>query len=98
MLPQRLVQFRDAAQSSDLPELAARFANVETVAAAKIGANVIAAITWLLEKPEYRSLATRLEMVGERPLSARTDHSLSQLDAGLTSEISGRRMRWSAPD
>jgi hypothetical protein len=59
----RLIQFRDAAQSSGLPDLAARFANVETMAAGKIGANVIAAITWLLGKPEYQPLATRLEMV-----------------------------------
>ena len=59
----RLIQFRDAAQSSGLPHLAALFANVETMAAGKVGANVIVAMTWLLGKPEYQSLASRLEMV-----------------------------------
>ena len=59
----RLVRFRDSALSNGLPDLAARFANVESMPAAKIGANAVAAITWLQDKPEYRSLVTRLEMV-----------------------------------
>lgn len=60
---QRLVQFREAASSSGLPEIAARFAEVESMPAAKLGAQVIAAINWLQEKPDYRSLVTQLEMV-----------------------------------
>ena len=59
----RLMVFRDSAQSRGLVDLASRFANVEGMAAAQIAANVVAAITWLQDKPEYRSLATQLEMV-----------------------------------
>jgi len=59
----RLVQFRDAAKLSGLLDLAARFSKVEGMKAAKVGANVIAAITWLQDKPEYRPLAVQLEMV-----------------------------------
>ena len=59
----RLVQFRNSARSSGLQGLAARFAAVESMTATQIGANVIAAITWLQDNPEYRSLTTQLEMV-----------------------------------
>ena len=59
----RLVQFRETALASGLPDLAARFANVEGMAAGQIGAKVVAALTWLQEMPEHRSFATQLEMV-----------------------------------
>jgi len=59
----RLIQVRESAQACGLAELAARFADVETMAAAQIGARVVVAITWLQEKPEYRPIATQLEMV-----------------------------------
>ena len=59
----RLLLFRDAAQSSGLADLASRFAKVDQMAAAEIAANVVSTITWLQEKPEYRSLTTQLEMV-----------------------------------
>ena len=59
----RLVQFRDSAQSSGLPEQAALFTNVENMPAGKIATHVVAAITWLQAKPEYRALTMQLEMV-----------------------------------
>jgi hypothetical protein len=59
----RLLLFHDAAQSSGLADLASRFAKVDGMAAAQIATTVVAAITWLQEKPEYRSLTTQLEMV-----------------------------------
>jgi len=60
---QRLVQFREAASQSGLSDLAARFQEVEAMPGAQIGTRVIAALSWLLDKPEYRSLAAQLEMV-----------------------------------
>jgi len=47
---------------SGLTELADRFASVETMPAARIGATVIAALSWLQDKPEHSALAGRLEM------------------------------------
>ncbi len=59
----RLVQIRETAQSRGFADLASRFAHIESMSAAQIGPCVIAAMTWLQEKPEYRAIATRLEMV-----------------------------------
>lgn len=59
----RLVQVRESAQAAGLGDLAARFANIEGMAAGQIGAKVIGALTWLQEKPEHRSIATQLEMI-----------------------------------
>jgi hypothetical protein len=33
------------------------------MSAAKLGANVVAALTWLQDKPEHRPLTMQLEMV-----------------------------------
>ena len=59
----RLIEVRESALKIGLTELAARFANVETMAAAQIGARVVIAMTSVQEKPEYRAIATQLEMV-----------------------------------
>ena len=59
----RLVKVRESAQSKAIPDLVARFANVETMTPAQIGASVIGALSWLQDKPELRSIATQLEMV-----------------------------------
>ena len=59
----RLVQIRESAQSSGLAELATLFANVENMPSAKIGATVIAGITLAQDKPEYKAIATQLEML-----------------------------------
>ena len=44
-------------------DLAARFADVEEMTSAQIGASVIAALTWIQEKPEYCAITSQLAMV-----------------------------------
>lgn len=62
---ERLVQLRASAAAAGLPDIAARFSGVETMAPGQIGANVIGALTWLQEKPEpaHRAIAMQLEMI-----------------------------------
>jgi len=60
---ERLVQVRDMAAAADLTNIAMRFAAVETMPSGEIGANVIAALTWIQEKPEYPAITTQLAMV-----------------------------------
>jgi hypothetical protein len=59
----RLAQVREAAKAAGIDELAARFAGVETMAKAPIGAAVVGALTWLQDKPQHRAITTQLEMV-----------------------------------
>lgn len=59
----RLARIRDAAQANGHAELAARFAGVETMLPAQIGACVIGAMTWLQDKAEHRPVAIQLEML-----------------------------------
>jgi len=60
---ERLVQVRTMAAEAGLPDLAARFAGVEDLPSGQIGANVIAALTWIQEKPEYAAITSQLAMV-----------------------------------
>ncbi len=60
---QRLVQVRELAAKAGLPDIAARFADVENMASGAIGANVIAALTWIQEKTEYPAITSQLAMV-----------------------------------
>jgi len=59
----RLVEVRGMAEQAGLADLAARFADVENMPSGAIGANVIAALTWIQEKPEYPAITTQLAMV-----------------------------------
>lgn len=59
----RLVEVRAMAQAAGLPELAARFEDVENMAAARIASAVVAALTAIQEVAEHRALAMQLEMV-----------------------------------
>jgi len=59
----RLVQVRKLATEAGLADLAARFADVETMPAGQIGASVIAALTWIQEKTEYPAITQQLAMV-----------------------------------
>ena len=59
----RLVQVRTLATEAGLADLAARFADVETMPAGLIGARVIAALTWVQEKTEYPAITAQLAMV-----------------------------------
>jgi hypothetical protein len=60
---QRLVQVRALAVAAGLPDFAARFDKVEAMPSAEIGSKVIAALTWIQEKPEYPSITAQLAMV-----------------------------------
>ena len=44
-------------------DLAARFAGVETLPKAQLGAAVVGALTFVQEKPEFSDIATQLAMV-----------------------------------
>ncbi len=60
---ERLVQVRALAAEAGLADLAARFAGVETMASSEIGSNVVAALTWIQEKPEFPAITAQLAMV-----------------------------------
>ena len=60
---ERLVQVRTLAAEAGLADLAARFADVETMPSVAIGSSVVAALTWIQEKPEYTAITTQLAMV-----------------------------------
>ena len=60
---ERLVQVRTLATEAGLADVAARFADVENMASGQIGGNVIAALTWIQEKPEYPAITAQLAMV-----------------------------------
>ena len=62
-IERRLVQVRESAQSGQLARLVALFENLPALSAAQLGANVVAALTMVQEKPEHRAIATQLEMV-----------------------------------
>lgn len=59
----RLVEVRKAATAAGLDELAARFAEVESLSSPELGARVIAALTWIQEKPEHPAITAQLAMV-----------------------------------
>ena len=59
----RLVQVRESARASHLPEVAALFERLPALSAGQLGTNVVAALTLVQEKPEHRAIATQLEMV-----------------------------------
>jgi hypothetical protein len=62
-IERRLARVREAATAAGQPHLAELFTGLEKMTAAEIGAAVVAARTWLQEKPEYRAITTQLEMV-----------------------------------
>ena len=62
-IEERLVEVRDVARRYGLTEVYERFENLETLTPAQVGANVVAALTWLQERPEHRAITTQLEMV-----------------------------------
>jgi hypothetical protein len=60
---QRLVKVREAARNAKLADIESLFQGIEAAPDAKIAAGVIAALTWLDGKSEYRDITTQLEMV-----------------------------------
>jgi hypothetical protein len=59
----RLVEVGGVAKQHGLTYLASLFENLRTMSAAQLGTNVVAALTWLQDKPEHRPLTMQLEMV-----------------------------------
>ena len=62
-IEKRLIEAREAARSEGLVYVSNLFESVETLSAAEIGSAVIAAPTWLQDKPAHRAITTQLEMV-----------------------------------
>jgi hypothetical protein len=62
-IEKRLVEVREVARKHGLGEFVAFFEHLEEMSAAQLGANVVAALTWLQDKPGHRPLAMQLEMV-----------------------------------
>jgi hypothetical protein len=62
-IERRLVQVREAARSEGLVFISSLFEGVEALSPGEIGGNVVAALTWLQDKPEHRAITTQLEMV-----------------------------------
>lgn len=58
-----LVEIRESAQSSGLVEMVSLFDNIENLPSARIGVTCIAGITLAQDKPEYRAIASKLELV-----------------------------------
>ncbi len=59
----KLAEIRASASSEGHAELAAFFDMVEHLPSPKVGAKVIAALTWLEGKPECVAFGTQLSMV-----------------------------------
>ena len=51
------------AREKGLANIVVLFENLPTMASPQLGAGVVAALTWLQDKPEHRALTTQLEMV-----------------------------------
>jgi hypothetical protein len=60
---ERLVRVRAMAAEAGLADLVAQLEGVEPLPSAELGAKVIAALTWIQEKPEYSSITAQLAMV-----------------------------------
>ena len=60
---ERLVKVRELAEAAGLAEIVRRLGGVETMPSPEIGANVIAALNWIQERPEYPAITMQLSMV-----------------------------------
>ena len=58
-IEKRLVQVRDAG----VKELAAFFSGLEKMTSAQLGSAVVAAMSWIQDRPEHHAIASQLEMV-----------------------------------
>lgn len=60
---QRLVEMRELARANGRTEFVTFFADIEGMPAARIGSSVIAALSWIEGKPDYKAFSTQLSMV-----------------------------------
>ena len=59
----RLVDVREVARKQGLDHLVELVGEPQGMSAAQLGAKVVAALTWLQDKPEHRALTMQFEMV-----------------------------------
>jgi hypothetical protein len=62
-IERRVIEVREVARKNALPEIVGFFEGIEHMGPAQIGANVVAVLTWLQDKPQHRALTMQLEMV-----------------------------------
>lgn len=62
-IAQRLALVREAALSEKLPELAGLLPDPATATPAEIASRVVAALSWLQDKPQHRAIALQLQIV-----------------------------------
>lgn len=60
---QRLTLVREAAESEHLAELAALFPDPAAMSPAQIGSAVVAALSWLQDKPQHHAITLQLQIV-----------------------------------
>ncbi len=60
---QRLALVREAAQGEKLARLLELFPDPQAMTPAEIGTAVVAALSWLQDRPQYRPITMQLEMV-----------------------------------
>ena len=59
----RLTEVREVARQQGLTHLVSLFEKLDKMDAAHLGKSVVAALTWLQDKPAHRPLTMQLEMV-----------------------------------
>ena len=59
----KLAEVRQAAQSSNLADLAALFAGVEGMPRAQMQERITSALKWLADKPGHQKIVAQLELV-----------------------------------
>ena len=59
----RLVKLREAGENLGLSGFVSILSGVEAMPPARLGMSIIAAITWLEDKPEHKALAGKMEML-----------------------------------
>lgn len=59
----RLVEVREVARTQGLPYLTSLFEGIKSMTAAQLGTSVVAALTWLQDKPDHRPLTLQLQII-----------------------------------
>jgi hypothetical protein len=62
-IQQRLALVREAAASENLPELASLLPDPATATPAELGSAVVAALSWLQDKPQHQAITLQLQLV-----------------------------------
>jgi hypothetical protein len=62
-IAQRLALVREAAASENLAELAALLPDAANATPAQVASGVVAALSWLQDKPQHQAIALQLQIV-----------------------------------